>query len=154
MTKKAQAAKSKSPGARRASIPPPVREEVLRMSRRRCCMCFGLEGDVTVKEGHIAHLDRKRSNPDPNNLAFLCQDCHTQYDKKSNRVLGFTPDEVRYYRDRLYEELGHDRIEWTLTMRVHRGEYEGAREVVDSAKAVLLRFSRDVTAQEGPADLR
>jgi len=124
------------------------------MSRRRCCMCFGLEGDVGVKEGQIAHLDRNRANPEPDNLAFLCQECHTQYDKTSNRVLGFTPDEVRFYRDRLYEKLGHDRIEWTLTMRVHRGEYDLARTVIDNAKAVLLDFCRDVTVQEGPADLK
>lgn len=124
------------------------------MSRRRCCMCFGLKGDVEVKEGQIAHLDRDRANPDPSNLAFLCQECHTQYDRKSNRVLGFTPEEVRFYRDRLFEKLGHDRIEWNLTMRVHRGEYEAAKAVVDKAKAVLRAFSRDVTVHEGPADLK
>ncbi len=152
MTKKTQATKSKS--TRRIPVPAPMREEMLRMSRRRCCMCFGLEGDASVKEGQLAHLDRNRSNPTPNNLAFLCQECHTQYDRKSNRVLGFTPDEVRYYRDRLYEKLGHDRIEWNLTMRVHRKHYAIAREVVDEAKAVLLGFSRDVTVQEGPADLK
>jgi hypothetical protein len=117
-------------------------------------MCFGLRGNVAVKEGQIAHLDGNRTNPDPNNLAFLCQECHAQYDKKSNRVLGFTPDEVRFYRDRLYEKLGHDRIEWNLTMRVHRAEYETARMIIDEAKAILLRFSRDVTVQEGPADLK
>ena len=138
----------------RIPIAPDVRHEVLRMSRRRCCMCFGLKGDIAVKEGQIAHLDRNRRNPAPNNLAFLCQECHTHYDRKSNRVLGFTSDEVRFYRDRLYEKLGHDRIEWNLTIRVDRKEYKKAKAIVDKAKEVLLGFCHDVNIQEGPVDLK
>lgn len=107
-----------------------------------------------VKEGQIAHLDRKRSNPDPDNLAYLCQGCHGQYDRKSNRVLGFTSVEVRFYRDLLYDNLGHDQIGWTLTLRVHRSQYMSAHALVEKAKAILLAVSRDVTVEEGPVDLK
>ena len=117
-------------------------------------MCFGLEGDLAVKKGQMAHLDRNRSNPDPENLAFLCQGCHTIYDEKSNRILGFTPEEIRHYRDLLYVKLGHDRSEWSLTMRADRAQYNTARAIVEKATAVLLDFSSDVTVQEGPVDLR
>jgi hypothetical protein len=53
-------------------------------------MCYGLRGVLKQTEGQIAHLDRNRSNPDIENLAFLCLDCHKQYDNKNNRVLSFT----------------------------------------------------------------
>lgn len=148
------ARKHSSGAGDRAAIPTAVRLDVLMLCRRRCCMCFGLDGKLDVKDGQLAHLDQDRSNPDIDNLAFLCQVCHTQYDKSSNRVLGFTPDEVRHYRDLLYDKLGHDRIEWRLTVRVHRAQYNKARTLVDQAKAVLLAISRDVTVSEGPADLK
>ncbi len=117
-------------------------------------MCFGLKGNLDVKEGQLAHLDQDRANPAIENLAFLCLECHTQYDKKSNRVIGFTRDEVRYYRNLLYDKLGHDNIEWCLTVRVYRGQYDNARKLIDKAKAILLGISRDVTVRESPADLR
>ena len=113
-------------------------------------MCFGLRGDVDVKDGQLAHLDRDPANSTEENLAFLCQPCHTMYDQQSNRILGFTPNEVRHYRDRLYASLGHDRIEWCLTIRADRAESEDVRRVVDEAYALLLAVSRDVTRKEGP----
>ena len=137
---------------RRASIPPDVRDEVLRRCRRRCCVCFGLKGDLTVKEGQIAHLDENRANPRPENLAFLCQECHTGYDRRSNRVLGFTPEEVRRYRDRLCAALGCDRVEWTLTIRADRVRYREAKQAIDRAQAVLFEFSQDVSLREEPLE--
>lgn len=115
-------------------------------------MCFGLKGDLTVKEGQIAHLDRNRSNPRPENLAFLCQECHTQYDRRSNRVLGYTPEEVRQYRDRLCAALGCDRVEWILSVRADRGRYREAKQAIDRAQAVLLEFSQDVSLREEPLE--
>lgn len=136
----------------RVPIPPDVRHEVLRKCRRRCCMCFGLKGDLGVKQGQLAHLDRDRANPKPKNLAFLCQECHTVYDTKNNRVLGFTPDEVRFYRDRLYHKLGHDMIEWHLTIRATREDYDLAKSAVDKAKTILREYTHDVTMKEEPVD--
>jgi hypothetical protein len=141
-----------SASAHRASIPPSVREEVLRKCRRRCCVCFGIRRSLEVKEGQLAHLDRDRTNPNPDNLAFLCLDCHALYDKKSNRVQGYLPGEVRCYRDRLYTLLGSDRVEWTLTITIDRSRYFDARIVVDRAHLLLLEFTREVTLTERPLE--
>lgn len=135
---------------RRTPIPPTVRQEVLNKSRRRCCMCFGLKGDLSVKQGQLAHLSRDPSNPKSEDLAYLCQECHTLYDTKSNRVLGFTPDEVRFYRDQLYGELGYNRVEWHLTIRATKGDYEATKTAVDKAKSILNECTNNVTLTEGP----
>jgi len=85
--------------------PVKVREQVLYMCRRRCCVCFALHGDMGVKMGHIVHLDRDHRNCNIENLAFLCQICHGSYDGKSNQIVGYTPDEIRLYRDLLFQWL-------------------------------------------------
>ena len=136
---------------RRRAVDPDVRQEVLRRCRRRCCVCFGLRGDLDVKNGQLAHLDRNPRHSTPENLAFLCQECHTDYDKKSNRVLGFTPEEVRHYRDQLHAALGHDQFEWSLTIQVDQGQFAEAKRVVDEAHAVLRTFTKSVIRREGPA---
>lgn len=135
-------------GAGRASIPPSVIEEVLRRCRRRCCMCFGLKDDWAVKAGQIAHLDRNRANPKSENLVFLCQDCHTLYDTKSNSVQGFTPGEVRSYRDEMYAALGLDNMEWSLIVRADRSQYDTIKRAVDRAYSMLLALTQDVTLME------
>jgi len=79
--------------------------EVLRKSRRKCALCFGLDGDLRLKKGQIAHLDKNRDNNDPNNLAWLCLSHHDDYDSKSGQSRGFTIWEVQSYRDELYEKI-------------------------------------------------
>jgi hypothetical protein len=136
--------------ARRRPISADVRVEVLRRSRRRCCVCFGLNGDLSVKEGQLAHLDRNRNNSDPDNLAFLCQPCHSNYDKTSNRVIGFTPHEVRHYRDLLYTALGLDQFEFSLTIQANPANFQAAKKAVDDAHEVLRQFTNAVVRREGP----
>jgi len=133
----------------RVSVSPEVRQEVLNRSRRRCCMCFGLKGDLGVKQGQLAHLSRDPSNSRPSDLAYLCQECHTLYDTKSNRVLGFTADEVRVYRDQLYAELEQNKVEWRLTIRASKAEYSAAKIAVDKAKSILSEYTNDVDFIEG-----
>jgi 5-methylcytosine-specific restriction endonuclease McrA len=136
----------------RAVISADIRHELLARCLRRCCMCFVLNADLMEKEGQIAHLDRNRAHCDIDNLVYLCQECHTRYDKKSNRTLSFTPGEVRAYRDRLYQKLGHDCIEMGVTVRIHRDRYEAARQIIEQAKTALRRIGLDVTVREGPAE--
>lgn len=144
--------KSRSPIVSRVVIPPEIRRELLARCLRRCCMCFVLKGDRTEKEGQIAHLDRNRANCDIDNLVYLCQECHTRYDRKSNRTLNFTPGEVRAHRDRMYNKLGHDCIEVGVVVQVHRDRYEAARQIIEQAKTALRRIGLDLTVHEGPAD--
>lgn len=135
---------------RRAAISPPVRDEVLKRCRRQCCMCYGLRGTKEVKDGQIAHLDRDRTNPDVENLVYLCLDCHKMYDTKNNRVQSYTSGEVRYYRDQLFRALGYDHIEWTIIIRTDRSQYEKVKVVVQDAHSSLLKCCTDVALNEYP----
>lgn len=80
-----------------------VQANVLRKSRRRCCICFGLNGDTNEKRGQIAHLDQDASNANEDNLAYLCLYHHDAYDSKSSQSKNFTIEEVKGYRTALHE---------------------------------------------------
>lgn len=134
----------------RVEVPGPIKDELLRRCKRVCCMCFGLRNDTGVKDGQLAHLDRDSSNSDLDNLAYLCLECHKLYDMKSNRVLAYTPGEVRYYREQLYRFLGHDQIEWIITIRATRTQYDVVRRAVYEAHSLLRSCSMDVKLSEGP----
>lgn len=90
----------------RAPIPPSVQAEVLVESRRRCCICFGLNRDTSLKVGQIAHLDGDPSNPKKENLAFLCFDHHDKFDSKTSQSKNLTVEEVKHYRAELLAALG------------------------------------------------
>jgi len=91
--------------AKRKPIPRKDQADVMVKCRRRCCICFGLEGDEKMKKGQIAHLDGDRSNSKPDNLAFLCQDHHDEYDRPSSQCKGLTLTEVKAYRRELHRRL-------------------------------------------------
>ena len=90
---------------RRPTIPTTTQTELLTQSRRRCCLCFGLKSDIEVKDGQIAHLDRNVSNNRLDNLAWLCLPHHDNYDSIRRQTKRLTPDEVKAYRAKLYEQL-------------------------------------------------
>lgn len=77
--------------------------EVLVKSKRRCSLCFGLHGDISLKSGQIAHVDQDNGNADIENLVFLCLEHHDQYDSKNSQSKGITEKEVKYYRSTLYD---------------------------------------------------
>jgi hypothetical protein len=93
--------------ATRIAIPDGTVTEVLIRSRRRCCLCSGLQGDIEIKQGQIAHLDRDASSNRPDNLAFLCLPHHDVYDSRTSQSKGFTIDEVKIYRAELYARIQH-----------------------------------------------
>jgi hypothetical protein len=79
---------------------------------RRCCICFGLYNDFSVKRGQIAHLDQDPANSDPDNLAFLCLPHHDEYDSVPSVTRRLTIEEVKAYRQALHaavEELRSSR---------------------------------------------
>jgi hypothetical protein len=61
----------------RKRTPPDVEVSVLEQSRRRCALCFYLDGDLNEKHGQLAHLDGDRTNYAEENLAFLCIEHHS-----------------------------------------------------------------------------
>lgn len=86
--------------------------EILLKSKRRCCLCFGLNHDLKVKKGQIAHLDHNPSNDKPDNLAYLCLEHHDQYDSKTSQSKSIQINEVKSYREKLYQliETGEQKI--------------------------------------------
>jgi hypothetical protein len=84
---------------------PEVELLVLTASRRRCCLCYGLNGDLEVKQGQLAHLNRDPSDSSAENLAFLCLPHHDWFDTKPSQSKGATTAEAKHYREELYKEL-------------------------------------------------
>lgn len=101
----------------RKSISPTTQATVLLKSRRRCCICFGLNRDTSIKQGQIAHLDGNHANNKESNLAFLCLAHHDQYDSTTRQSKNFTPMEVIQFREELIKS-----IEMAFSSQVSFGE--------------------------------
>src|ERR1700730_2072034 len=82
-----------------------VQRRILTQSRRRCCLCFWLDGKDEVQRGQIAHIDQDNENPDEDNLVFLCLDHHDQYDGQTSQSKGLKSEEARHWRSELYREM-------------------------------------------------
>jgi tetratricopeptide (TPR) repeat protein len=91
--------------ARRRRIRQSTQDGVLTDSRRRCCLCYGLNRDLGEKKGQIAHLDGNPANNDLDNLAWLCFDHHDQLDSRSKQGKGLTVGEAKRYRAELYQAV-------------------------------------------------
>jgi hypothetical protein len=89
----------------RKPTPPEVELSVLEQSRRRCALCFHLNGDLREKHGQIAHLDQDRANYAEDNLAFLCMEHHSVYDSKTSQHKNYTIHEVKKARTILCEAI-------------------------------------------------
>ena len=78
---------------------------VLDKSRRRCALCFHINGDQTEKHGQIAHLDENPSNSIEENLVFLCLPHHSVYDSTTSQHKNYTVAEVKKAREALYRTV-------------------------------------------------
>lgn len=85
----------------RKKIKPSIEADILVESRRRCCICYGLNRDLSIKKGQIAHLDKNNANNNYDNLAFLCFEHHDQYDSRTSQSKNFTIEEIKRYREEL-----------------------------------------------------
>jgi hypothetical protein len=81
-----------------------VEKEVIVASRRRCCLCVFLDGRADVRKGQIAHLNQNPSDSNFDNLVYLCLEHHDEFDSRTSQSKSLMPEEVREYRDRLYEQ--------------------------------------------------
>lgn len=93
---------------RRKKIPADIETEALVKSGRRCCFCFGLNGDYTLKKGQITHLDHNSANFALENLAWMCMNHHDEYDSKTSQSKGMTLSEAKRYRELLYRRVQAD----------------------------------------------
>ena len=90
---------------KRKKTPGNVEAEVLIASKRRCAICFSIDGDVREKKGQIAHLDKNPNNDKIDNLCYLCLPHHDQYDSKTSVSKNYTIHEVKKYRCDLYDKI-------------------------------------------------
>jgi hypothetical protein len=96
-------------GNKRKSVPNVDQTALFGQSRRRCCVCFGINNDFAEKHGQIAHLDGDPSNSAQDNLAWLCLEHHDRFDSKTSQSKGLTMAEVKMYRSDLYEAIERQR---------------------------------------------
>jgi hypothetical protein len=89
--------------SRRAHIPKSTETDALFAARRRCCLCLYIDGIDEEQNGQLAHLNRSAADPRFDNLVWLCTKHHDAYDTRRSQTKGYTPAEVRRYRDRLYK---------------------------------------------------
>ena len=87
----------------RKKINPAVETQILVNCRRRCCLCFFLEGKTDVRTGQIAHIDGNRSNNKADNLVWLCLEHHDQYDSRTSQTKNLTANELKHYKNDLHE---------------------------------------------------
>jgi len=79
-----------------------VAAQVKFASGLRCCVCHG-PGD------QIHHIDPEGGSDDPGNLAFLCFNCHDGASRTGGLRAKLTPQDIRLFRDRWYEEVESQR---------------------------------------------
>ena len=97
----------KAPRARTTAL---VETRVLDRSRRRCTLCFHIDGDLSEKLGQIAHLDEDRSNSSEDNLAWMCLAHHSLYDSTTSQHKNYTIHEVKAARERLYSLVEQNQL--------------------------------------------
>jgi len=102
--------------SKRKHINSQVQAEILLNSRRRCCLCFGLERDFNLKKGQIAHIDKNNSNPKIENLVFLCFNHHDEYDSQTSQSKGISYKELENYKIELQKHIS----EWETQKRIEQ----------------------------------
>jgi hypothetical protein len=89
----------------RKRIPIDTETDVLTKSHRRCCLCWYLENRKDVRKGQICHANQDPSDNRFENLILLCLDHHDEYDSKTSQSKGLTSQEIKKWRDDLYDHL-------------------------------------------------
>jgi hypothetical protein len=88
-------------GRKRKRLTPALESAVLIRSRRMCCVCVAVKGDISAKKLQIAHLDGDPSNNAKSNLVALCHDHHDDHDTVSRQSKKLTKGEIVAYRGKL-----------------------------------------------------
>jgi hypothetical protein len=133
----------------RPKVPNDVEQDVLLRSRRRCCLCFGLEFDLSLKGIQIAHLDRNPLNNTRENLVALCLQHHDEYDTKRRQTKSLTDKEVKVYRQKLYDVLEQKDKDLILAWQMPG---QGMQSELTSGLIlgqIVQQFDRDRSAVEG-----
>jgi hypothetical protein len=124
----------------RKSFPDKVQADVLVKCRRRCVLCFCLNGDDLEKRGQLAHIDRDPENDTPENAAFLCSPHHDRYDSTSRQTKRILPDELKEYQQILYASVES----FTAPSRMKQSRNRPGSRVVRRATVSLEIYDRRV----------
>jgi len=95
---------------KRIEIPVDVATDLQYKSDRTCCVCHKVGDDC-----QIHHLNEDPKNNDPENLALLCLQCHSDAGKLGGAGRSLTPTLIRRYRDEWYASVRERRA-------LHRSE--------------------------------
>jgi predicted restriction endonuclease len=128
-----------SPTVMRRPFPKDIKTNVLLTYRRRCAFCYGLDGDASVKEGHLAHID-KPEDTNLTNAAFLCLLHHAQYDTRSRQIKTFTPEELRRYQRELLDYLKESRFSMWAEMKRPRSRKKAVKRRKGRQSGVSLEL--------------
>ena len=138
----------------RKPFPKSVETDVLTSSGHRCALCFGLNDDLTVKLGQIAHIDRDSQNSTIENAAFLCMTHHAEYDARSTQAKTITPDELKVYQAELYERRASRRRHSKGSIKQRSARKRGVSLEVHDRRVPVYRmtiqFIRDVVRDLKP----
>ncbi|NDJ75159.1 MAG: hypothetical protein GYB65_02780 [Chloroflexi bacterium] len=94
----------------RQPVPKNIQDELLFRSGKRCCICFGLNNDLSVKTyGQIAHLNKNTTYNDLDNLAYLCPDHYGIHETGDLSAPRLTIGQVKHYRAALYAAMEQQR---------------------------------------------
>ncbi|MBS1701118.1 MAG: hypothetical protein JST12_05620 [Armatimonadetes bacterium] len=147
--------------ANRKKTPTPTETSVLTKSARRCPVCFHLFGDLEVKHGQIAHLDKNPANFSEDNLAFMCLDHHSDFDSTTSQHKNFTRPEIVELRRRLYEAIAqkqHHSVK-IETSAPPTDQLDDVTRLVDRANSqdvaisVLLREAKVLAKKRGDTEI-
>ena len=133
----------------RKKIPSKTETKVLTRSKRRCCLCVGIDADFTVKQIQIAHIDRNRQNNLLENLVALCLAHHDEYDSRKSQSKGITKSELKHYRSELDKVI--EKIDEQLQIQISKPLSNETRISTPSAKLIgeiLEAFDREFSSLE------
>lgn len=125
--------------APRRATPRTTELSVLDQSRRRCALCFHIDGSLTEKHGQIAHLDRNPANYTQDNLAFLCLTHHSLYDSRTSQHKNYTMSEIKKAREDLYRAIQQDHH-----LSVSAIRQEGRQVDRAALKEIVQRLSKTI----------
>ncbi len=133
----------------RKKTPPNTEAKVLTSSRRRCALCVGLNGDLRPKIGQIDHLDGNPANFAFDNLVWLCLEHHAQKSTKSTQSKGFSPLEIKEYRDRLYRRFSAATAEPTDRIMDAWNQLKSAFKILAERHSVNVNWKSFRLAADG-----
>jgi len=142
-------------GNSRKRIPKRVETEVLEKCRRRCCICFGMNGDDSEKLGQIAHLDKNPANRSPGNLAFLCLPHHDRFDGRTSQSKSFSVSEVKRYRSQLWNftKFSHPPLyNKRMTVQSVLGVGSGINQIIKHKKVIKKHQASPTSASKAKAE--